>query len=380
MSDTTLAPVTFPPSLEMEDDATLPALDQNARVRELAATINLQDPGLTVTYGTGTMTEISKFADDLLSRIRAKDAGPVGETLTELMVRVKDLNLTEFAGKQGGFLENIPLVGSLFNSATRTIVKFNTLAGQVQEIADKLDQAMIGLLRDIEILEQLYGHNKTFYDELSLYIAAGKERIEQARNVELPRLKEEVEASNDNMAAQNMRDFAEAINRFDRRLHDLQLSRTITLQAAPQIRLIQNNNQALAEKIQTSILATIPIWKSQMVLALSLYGQKNAAKLQKDVADTTNELLRRNADMLQSGTVETAREVERSVVDIETLQKVHTKLLSTIEETLRISQEAKEKRQNVEKELAGMEQNLRVRLTELATAKSVQAIEQAGSS
>ena len=174
-----------------------------------------------------------------------------------------------------------------------------------------------------------------------------------------------------------MRDFAESVNRFDRRLHDLQLSRTITLQTAPQIRLIQNNNQTLAEKIQTSILATIPIWKSQMVLALSLHGQKTAARLQKDVADTTNELLRRNADMLQSATLETAREVERSVVDVETLRDVHGKLLSTIEETLRISQEGKDKRLSVEKELADMERDLRSRLASLATAKAEQALEQA---
>ena len=376
MSDSSLAPLTPSFSPASEDNADIASPAQADRVQALAASIDLRDPGLSVTYGAKTMTDISKFADDLLGRVRAKDAGPVGETLTELLMRVKDLNLSEM-GQKPGFLESLPVIGSLFNSVDRSVAKFDTLAGQVESIAAKLDQAMVGLLRDIEILEQLYDHNKNFHNELSLFIAAGKQRLEQARSEDLPRLKEEAETSGDSMAAQGVRDFAETLNRFERRLHDLQLSRTITLQTAPQIRLIQSNNQTLAEKIQTSILATIPIWKSQMVLALSLHGQKNAAKLQKGVADTTNELLRRNADMLETATVETAREVERSVVDIETLRDVHTRLLSTIEETLRISQEGKEKRQSVEKELADMERNLRERLASLAAAKATQALQQA---
>ena len=375
MSDNAIAPVSVPSSLDAAAEISSPA--QATRVNELASSINLNDPNLTVTYGTKTMSDISKFADDLLGCVRAKDAGPVGETLTELLLRVKGLNLTELGEDKRGFLEKLPIVGSLFNSMERSVTKFNTLAGQVETTAGKLDQAMVGLLRDNEILEQLYEHNKNFHNELSVYIAAGKQRLEQARAVDLPKLKEEADASSNSMAAQNMRDFAESINRFDRRLHDLQLSRTITLQTAPQIRLIQNNNQTLAEKIQTSILATIPIWKSQMVLALSLHGQRNAAKLQKDVADATNDLLRKNADMLQSATLETAREVERSVVDMETLREVHGKLLSTIEETLRISQEGKEKRQSVERELEDMEQSLRTRLTSLATAKANQVLEHA---
>ena len=375
MSDSTLA---ADASLSVPDTtADLSAPVPAERARQLAESIDLRDPGLSITYGAKTMTDISKFADDLLGRVRAKDAGPVGETLTELLVKVKDLDLTELNRDKPGFFESLPVIGSLFNSVERNVAKFDTLAGQVESSAAKLDQAMVGLLRDIEILEQLYGHNRAFHDELSLYIAAGKQRLEQARDQDLPRLKAEAETSGDSMAAQGVRDFAESLNRFERRLHDLQLSRAITLQTAPQIRLIQNNNQTLAEKIQTSILSTIPIWKSQMVVALSLHGQRNAAKLQKGVADTTNELLRRNADMLETATVETAREVERSIVDIETIRDVHAKLLSTIEETLRISQEGKEKRQSAEKELAEMEQNLRRQLTTLGNAKAAQAQQQA---
>ena len=178
------------------------------------------------------------------------------------------MNVSEVMGSPG-FLQSLPLVGSLFSSAKRTVAKFNTLSEQIEIIVDKLDEAMIGLLRDIETLEMLYEHNARFHAELTAYIEAGKRKLEEARTVELPRLKAQADASGDLMEAQQVRDLSEQINRFERRLHDLQLSRTITVQTAPQIRIIQSNNRTLAEKIQTSILATIPIWKSQMVLALS---------------------------------------------------------------------------------------------------------------
>ena len=330
----------------METSATtivVPPTAEEQRIASIADSINLADPSLTVTYGTEAMQGISRFADDLLSRVQAKDSGELGESLTNLMLKVKDVNVSEVMGSPG-FLQSLPLVGSLFSSAKRTVAKFNTLSEQIEIIVDKLDEAMIGLLRDIETLEMLYEHNARFHAELTAYIEAGKRKLEEARTVELPRLKAQADASGDLMEAQQVRDLSEQINRFERRLHDLQLSRTITVQTAPQIRIIQSNNRTLAEKIQTSILATIPIWKSQMVLALSLHGQKNAAALQKTVSDTTNDMLRSNAELLEQAAVDTAREVERSVVDIETLREVHEKLIGTIEETLRIEQEGRERR------------------------------------
>lgn len=360
--------------LTVSDTVSLP---QERQARELAASIKLEDPALSVSYGAETMQNISRFADDLLQRVRAKDAGEVGQTLTNLLGEVKSLDISAIGGAKKGFLESLPLIGSLFNSASRAMAKFNTVADQVQGVSDKLEQAMAGLLHDVQVLEALYDHNKQFHDDLSMYIEAGKLRLEEARNKELPRLKAEAEASADTMAAQKVRDFAEQINRFERRLHDLQLSRTITVQTAPQIRMIQSNNQTLAEKIQTSILTTIPIWKSQVVLALSLQGQQSAAKLQKDVADATNEMLRKNADLLQQSTVETAKQVERSVVDIETLREVHNKLLNTIEETLRIAQEGREKRAATEKELVAMEEDMRAKLTSLAVKKADAALKAA---
>ena len=335
----------------METSATtivVPPTAEEQRIASIADSINLADPSLTVTYGTEAMQGISRFADDLLSRVQAKDSGELGESLTNLMLKVKDVNVSEVMGSPG-FLQSLPLVGSLFSSAKRTVAKFNTLSEQIEIIVDKLDEAMIGLLRDIETLEMLYEHNARFHAELTAYIEAGKRKLEEARTVE-------------------------QINRFERRLHDLQLSRTITVQTAPQIRIIQSNNRTLAEKIQTSILATIPIWKSQMVLALSLHGQKNAAALQKTVSDTTNDMLRSNAELLEQAAVDTAREVERSVVDIETLREVHEKLIGTIEETLRIAQEGRERRAAAEKELAVMETELKDRLTSLAARKSREEI------
>ena len=340
------------------------------KIQAAAAEIDFNDPSLTLSYGSKTMNEIAKFADSLLGNVRIKDSGPVGESLAELMLKVKDVDLTQIAKPEKSFWESLPLVGGLFDSMQRTVAQFDTVLAQVEGISEKLEDAMLSLLKDIEVLDQLYAHNKNFYEDLSAYIQAGEARLEQARREELPRLEEEAKNSPDSLAAQNLRDYAERLNRFERRLHDLKLSRTITLQTAPQIRMIQNNDQTLAEKIQTSILATIPIWKNQMVLALSIHSQHKAAGLQKDVADTTNALLSKNAEMLQASTVAAAREVERSIVDVETLRGVHQKLVATIEETMNIAREGRERRRAPEAELALMENEMRLRLTSLADQKS----------
>lgn len=339
--------------------------------------IDFNDPTLSIGYGARTMNEISQFADSLLGNVRVKDSGPVGASLVDLMGKIKSIDIGGIANQKKGFLASLPLIGSLFDTVGRTVAQFDTLLGQVESISHKLEDAMFSLLKDIEILEQMYGHNRTFHEDLSAYIAAGEKRLEQARQEELPKLEAAARNSGDSLAAQNVRDFADKLNRFERRLHDLKLSRTITLQTAPQIRMIQSNDQTLAEKIQTSILATIPIWKNQMVLALSIHSQQKAAQMQREVADTTNAMLQQNADMLQSSTVATAREVERGIVDIQTLRDVHEKLLHTIEETITIAQEGREQRRAIETELQGMENDLRERLTDLAGKKKAEALENA---
>ncbi|MBR4422729.1 MAG: toxic anion resistance protein [Mailhella sp.] len=346
-------------------------------VRLAANQINFNDPNLTLSYGAKTMREISEFADSLLGNVRVKDSGPVGQNLAALMTQVKGVDITKMTKQEKGFLESLPIIGRFFDKVALTRQQFDTVLNQIEGISKKLEESQFTLLKDIQVLDQLYDHNKNFYEELSAYIQAGEMRLAEAREKELPPLEEAAKNAPDSLAAQNLRDFADKLNRFERRLHDLKLSRTITLQTAPQIRMIQNNDQTLAEKIQTSILATIPIWKNQMVLALSINSQRNAAELQKKVADTTNELLEKNAEMLHDSTVATAREVERSIVDIESLRNVHQKLLSTIEETMAIATEGRERRRAAEVELAHMEENLKQSLIALANQKASAEIESA---
>lgn len=343
----------------------LPAQRQE-EITALVKTIDFNDPQLTVTYGARPMGEIARFADNMLGEVRAKDAGPVGQIITDMLLEVRRVDVDKM-GDTGGFLAKIPLIGMLFNSLERKLDEMKKVTDQVEAISLKLDKAMVGLLHDVEVLEQLYGVNKSNYEELSIYIEAGKARLEQARNKELPRLKEQADASGDSMQAQAVRDFAERLNRFEKRLHDLQLSRAVTVQTVPQIRLIQSNNQTLAEKIQTSVLTTIPIWKNQMVLAISLFRQKKAVELQKSVSDATNEMLLKNAEMLEHTTIATAREAERSVVDIQTIKQVQQRLMNTLEESLKIATEGRQQRAEVEKELETMEQDLRAGLTSLAS-------------
>ncbi len=337
------------------------------KVNAIATTININDPTAFLAYGSKPMAEIAKFSDTLLSRIKTKDAGEVGGQLSDLVLKIREYDPFTLEEKSSGFLTSLPVIGGLFRRAEKSKIDHTTLTSQVDIIASHLDNSMVGLLRDNEQLAQLYDKNLDYYRELEVYIEAGKQYLTQIRTVDLPALEAKATASQDMLDAQSVKDLLENINRFERRLHDLELSKMIALQTAPQIRIIQNNNQQLAEKIQGSIFSTLPVWKSQIVLSLSLQEQEKAAKLQKDVADTTNQLLRKNAEMLQQNSIATAREVERSIVDIETIRDVQNRLVNTIEETMKIAVEAREKRKAVEIELGQMENNLRERISEAVT-------------
>lgn len=336
------------------------------QVQSIIKDINLNDPVFSLSYGSQAMKGAAQFSESLMEQVRAKDAGIVGEQLTGLLQKIKQVDVSVFE-KKPGLLSSLPLLGSLFNRIEHTMLEYQTLAQQVQSITDKLNEAMVELLRNVSVLEVLFNRNREVFQQIALHIVAGQQKVEQVRQQELPALQSQAGA--DPMAAQQVRDLLEGIQRFERRLHDLMLSRTIAIQTAPQIRLMQSNSQSLAEKIQSSILSTIPVWKSQIALAISLHTQREAAKLQKEVADTTNDLMRRNAEMLQTGTLETAREVERSVVDIETLRDVQSHLLSTIEESVNIATEARQRRLGVEKELLTMESDLRNKLAAIANGK-----------
>lgn len=339
----------------------------HARVNEIVTTININEPTAFLAFGSKPMAEIAKFSDTLLSRIKTKDAGEVGGQLSDLVLKIREYDPFTNEEKTTGFLANIPLIGGLFRSAEKAKIDHTTLTNQVDIIASHLDNSMVKLLRDNEQLAQLYDKNLDYYRELELYIEAGKQYLTTVRSTDLPVLETKATKSQDMLDAQNVKDLIENINRFERRLHDLELSKMIAMQTAPQIRIIQSNNQQLAEKIQGSIFSTLPVWKSQIVLSLSLQEQEKAAKLQKDVADTTNQLLRKNAEMLQQNSIATAREVERSIVDIETIRDVQNRLVNTIEETMKIAVEAREKRKAVEIELVQMEDNLRERISEAVT-------------
>ncbi|WP_379059696.1 toxic anion resistance protein [Pectobacterium brasiliense] len=334
-------------------------------VSVLVNKIDITDPMLSISYAANTMGNISRFSESLMQEVRAKDAGVIGEQLTDLLMKVKSVDLTVFDTKQS-FLASFPLIGKLFSTIQRTLLEYQTLAQQVDTVSKKLESAMMELLRNISTLEQLFIRNREYFQQITLHIIAGKQKLAAIQSGDLTAAQEKAQRTNDPMDMQYVRDLVSNIQRFERRLHDLMMSRTIAIQTAPQIRLMQSNSQSLAEKIQSSILSTIPLWKSQIVMAITLHSQRKSAKLQKDVSDTTNAMLRRNAEMLQLGTIETAREVERSIVDIETLREVQSRLLNTIEETVTIANDARTRRADVEKELGTMETELRTRLAEIA--------------
>lgn len=361
----------LPRSPELTDSTALPALnaEEQQQVTALIAQIDIDDPLMAIAYGANTMNGISRFAETLMSEVRAKNAGEVGQQITDLLQKVKGVDPNVF-GQSKSWLAGVPLIGSLFNRVERTLLEYQTLTRQVDALTQKLQQAQTGLLRNIATLEQLFQRNRDFFQQITLHIIAGKQKVELTENHELADAQARARETGDAMDAQRVRDLLEAIQRFERRLHDLLLSRTLAIQTAPQIRLMQSNSQSLAEKIQSSILTTIPVWKSQMVLGISLYSQRQAAQLQKDVADTTNQMLKRNAELLQSGSIETATQVERSVIDIETLREVQTRLLGTLEETLTIALDARHRRLEVEQDLVSMEQEMKQRLAGIVQMKA----------
>lgn len=334
--------------------------------REKAASIkenlDLMDSQACLQFGTAAQRSIAEFTDQILSQVRAKDSGYVGELLGELLAELKEVDVTD-PGNDEGFLAKIPFLKSAKNKAEKLISRYEVLKVQVDRIEAKLEQARLEMLKDIGMFDMMYEKNLEYFRNLNLYIAAGEEKIEELQREELPRLRKEAADSGDPMAAQLVHDFEENAGRFEKKIHDLKLSRTIAIQTAPQIKLIQNNDKLLVDKIQTATLNTIPIWKSQIVIALGLGKQQKVLKLNQEISETTNELLARNAQLLKTNTVETAREAQRGVVDVETLKKTNQDLIETIRETLRIQQEGRKKRREAEAELTRLEDQLKEALT-----------------
>ena len=292
-----------------------------------------------------------------MNNIRSKDSGHVGDLLSNLVVKVKGFDVD--SKNSGGFIKKIPILGSLVGSAKSMMAEYDKLSVQIDKIQGELDKARMSMMKDIVMFDTMYQRNLEYFKELQLYIKAGEEKILELQQHTIPKLRMEAVNSQNQMAVQVVSDFENAVSRFEKKVHDLKLSKTIAIQTAPQIRLIQNNDKVLVDKVQSAIYNTIPLWKSQIVIALGLSRQQKVLQMQREVADTTNELLRRNAEMLKQNTIETARETERGIVDIETVKKVNEDLISTIEETIKIQKDGRERRKLAEAELVQIEDKLK---------------------
>ncbi len=327
-----------------------------AKVQSIKDSINMMDTNVALSYGAPAQKEIAQFSDSILSKVRTKDSGEVGVLLNDLVSKVKGFDVTK---KSGGFLSNLPIIGSIVSKADDVMQGYEKLSTQVEKIQAGLDAAKTKLMEDIVMFDTLYQKNLSYFKDLQLYIRAGEEKLDEMRTATLPKLREQAAASGDPMAVQVVSDFEQSVDRFEKKLHDLKLSKTLAIQTAPQIRLIQNNDRVLIDRVQSAIYHTIPLWKNQLVIALGLSRQKETLELQQMVSDATNDLLRRNAEMLKQNSIDTAKANERGIIDIDTVKKVNEDLISTLEETLRIQAEGRQRRQAAERELITIEGRLK---------------------
>lgn len=336
-----------------------------ARAREIAKAIDVSDSQSVLGYGSSAQGKIASFADTILTQIQSKDSGYVGGILSDLVVAVKDVDVGSL--KDSG--SRIPIIGGLIDSFKRFMARYEKLSVQIEKILSELETARMNLLKDITLLDSLHQKNIEYLKELDVYIAAGQLRLEGLKAKDLPEAQAKAQASSDPLDGQKLQDLIQFIDRFEKKLHDLKLSRMVAIQSVPQIRLIQSNNQVLVEKIQSSIMNTIPLWKNQIVIAITIFRQKKGLEVERKVTDATNELLEKNSQMLKDSTIGVAKENERGIVDLDTLKKVNSDLISTIDEVLKIQQEGRQKRSEAEAELARMEAELKQRLQDARTGK-----------
>ncbi|MEH7384373.1 toxic anion resistance protein [Bacillus sp. JJ1521] len=339
--------------------------ENKEKALQLAKQIDPTNHQAMISYGTPAQNKLLSFSNTMLEHVQKNDVGEVGKIISDLMKSLDGMSPEELNPEKRSVISRI--FGKVSSSVQEVLSKYQKTGAQIDRISVKLDRSKNVLLSDIAILEKLYGNNKDYFDALNVYIAAGELKLEEMHKKIIPEIKKQAEATNDQMKVQEVNDMVQFADRLEKRVHDLKLSREITIQSAPQIRLIQNTNQALVEKIQSSIMTAIPLWKNQVAIALTLIRQRNAVEAQKQVSKTTNDLLLKNAEMLKSNTLETARENERGLVDVETLKRTKENLISTLEETLRIQEEGRNKRRQAELELASMETELRQKLLDIRT-------------
>ncbi len=337
--------------------------EYKAKAIDIAKQIDPNDQHAISSYGVTAQNELSTFSNSILSHVQAKDAGPVGEVVSELMKKIKEVKPGELEPQKKSFFGKF--FGSVNNSVQQLFAKYRKIGFEIDKISDQLESFKKVLQRDNIMLESLYDKNKDYFQALNIYIAAAEHKFDEIQATIIPELEQKARQTNNQMDVQAVSDMMQFADRLKKRTHDLKISRQITLQMAPQIRMIQHTNQTLVERIQSSILTAIPLWKNQLVIAVSLYNQQKAVDTQKNVSETTNELLLRNSEMLKQNTISAARENERGLVDIETLKKTQENLIETLEETLQIQQEGREKRHQVELELVQMENDLKNKLLEV---------------
>ena len=332
--------------------------EEQKMVNDFAAKIDIENTNQILQYGAGTQKKMADFSDTALENVKTQDLGEIGELISNVVGELKDFDVQEEGKFFGFFRKQTSKIENLKN-------KYDKAQVNVEKITDSLQQHQVRLMKDSAMLDKMYEQNLNYFKELTIYILAGKKKLEETRNGKLAEMKNKAALSGLPEDAQAARDLDEKCSRFEKKLHDLELTRTIAMQTAPQIRLIQNNDTVMVEKIQTTIVNTIPLWKSQMVLALGIAHSAEAAQAQRQVTDITNELLRKNAETLHMATVETAKESERGIVDLETLQKTNADLIQTLDDVMRIQMEGRQKRQAAEMEMHRMEEELKRKLLEI---------------
>lgn len=343
---------------QKEEEVPVLTPEEQKMVNDFATKIDIENTNQILQYGAGTQKKMADFSDTALENVKTQDLGEIGELISNVVGELKDFDVQEEGKFFGFFRKQTSKIENLKN-------KYDKAQANVEKITDSLQQHQVRLMKDSAMLDKMYEQNLNYFKELTMYILAGKKKLEETRNGKLAEMKNKAALSGLPEDAQAARDLDEKCSRFEKKLHDLELTRTIAMQTAPQIRLIQNNDTVMVEKIQTTIVNTIPLWKSQMVLALGIAHSAEAAQAQRQVTDITNELLRKNAETLHMATVETAKESERGIVDLETLQKTNADLIQTLDDVMRIQMEGRQKRQAAELEMHRMEEELKRKLLEI---------------
>lgn len=353
------SPADVIPAPKNEMDDSMLSEEEKRMVNEFVEKIDLRNSNAILQYGAGTQKKMADFSDKALENVKTKDMGEIGDMITDLVTELKSFDVEEEEKGLGAFFKKRA------NKLTALKAKYDKTEVSVSKITTALEAHQIQLIKDAQMLDRMYDMNLTYFKELSMYILAGKKKLQDARKNELTELRNKALASGLPEDAQAAKDYEGLIDRFEKKLHDLELTRTIALQTAPQIRLVQGSDTVMAEKIQSTIVNTIPLWKSQMVIALGVEHSTQAAEAQRAVSDMTNELLKKNADRLKVATVEAAKESERGIVDIETLKHTNESLISTLDEVMKIQNEGRAKRAAAESELQSMENELKAKLLEI---------------